>query len=91
MSKKRHRTLVVYPCKVYSLSPEANAREFERGFRFRVHDFDDQIWYFVTEERMRFVLTIHNMMPVLPEKLDELRAAGIRNQPFTPPPRPRKR
>jgi hypothetical protein len=61
----------VFPCIVYSLS-EVN-KGFEEGWRFRVHDIDDETWYFHNADRMYHQLAIHNMHPVTVERMEELR------------------
>ena len=61
-----------YPCVVKIL--QDHDPEYRKGARFRVHDFDDQTWYFLDNERMVYVLTKHAMMPVKPDAMDKLRA-----------------
>ncbi len=59
------------PVIVYSLTEAHDG--FKQGFHYRVHDFDDTIGYFVTQERMTHFLTVHKMMPVSPERMTKLR------------------
>jgi hypothetical protein len=77
--------LQVFPCVIFSLSPENNPEDWKRGYRYRVHDFDDEVWRFATEDRMYHVLAIHSMMPVLPAKMAELRNSNTRSQPWVKP------
>ncbi len=61
------------PVVVYSL--DEGQAGYDKGYRFRVHDFDDDgpPAFFVTKDRMVHILTAHCMMPVTPERMTKLR------------------
>lgn len=74
MAKRRRkpRSQQMFPCVVKILQPHDH--EYGHGARWRVHDFDDNVAYFLEKDRMVYVLNLHNMMPVPEERMSFLRS-----------------
>jgi hypothetical protein len=69
---KRNRKRTWYPCITVELLP--GDLDYVKGARWRVHDFDNDVMYFMDKERMIDVLKVHDMLSVLPARMEELRS-----------------
>jgi hypothetical protein len=69
--KEHGRKRRYHPCVIYEL--QTYNPEHQEGYRYRIHDIDDDQMYFHEKDRMAYVVELHGFRPVLPAKMEELR------------------
>lgn len=69
--RKRKWHSKIFPCVIFELQP--HNPEYEHGYRYRVHNLEDEQAYFADKTRMFEILAIHNFHPIKPETMERLR------------------
>lgn len=73
-SRKRQRGgREKYPCVIFKVPSDHHS--YRLGWRFHVHDIDDDILWFHHVDRMLFVLDCHAMLAVSADEMEAIRKA----------------